>query len=108
MISPKIFSISSRTKRTTAEARLSVSQLRSASADTPAERKAYHKMYATVLYGINYAQQTGRLHAGAESMLKEISGYQYAKLVCKLTNSSSISTIADVVKYLRGEMSIEA
>lgn len=107
-INPQYFRIFSKTNRIKAEVRLNETlRFRLFDDDVPAETKTALRRVLMVLSAISWARKTGRLHASAEMMLREITGYQFAKMVCRLANSPTIKVDQDVVSYLRGGFPIE-
>jgi len=56
------------------------------------------------VYAIQYANNTGRLHTSAQTMIDNLSGYQYAKMVIKFALIGT--NINDIVHYLNGKQGL--
>lgn len=96
----KTMGIHSRTNRIKVEVRLTM-VAPFESAELP---KYLNVNVMRVFRAIQWGVTTGRLHASADAMVKEISGYQLAKLAVKLALAGY--TDNEVVQYLRGEISV--
>lgn len=92
-VSPKQFGVHSQTGRIRAEVRMELAA------------ESNHRIQM-VIYAIKWALKTGRLRHEAEKLVDNLSGYQYAKWVCKFANSKDIATHQDVVDFLNGKKAI--
>ncbi len=57
----------------------------------------------TVLLGIGYARQTGRISGSQEMNLRSMSGKEWFSLICGIYANSYIKTQADVASYISGK-----
>lgn len=102
------FGIYSKTGRVRAEVRLDTKRKQSAEDLHDAYGLYLPKHFGVqldaVLYAIEWGSKTGRLSRDAETLLDNMSGYQFSKLVVKL--SLTDATMQDVVDYLNGRKSV--
>lgn len=102
------FGVYSKTGRIRAEVRLDTKRKQSAEYLHDAYGLYLPKHFGVqldaVLYAIEWGSKTGRLSQGAETLLGNMSGYQFSKLVVKLALTDA--TMQDVVDYLNGRKSV--
>ena len=85
LLTPQNFNISARTDREIAEIRIKI-----------ASEKNYSLRYAH--YGVELARTRGILSGAVELKIRNLNGYQYAKLVCEIGNAGISQN--DTGKYL--------
>lgn len=102
------FGVYSNTGRIRAEVRLDTKRKQSAEDLHDAYNVYLPKFFGArldaVLYAIEWGSKTGRFSQGAETLLGNMSGYQFSKLVVKLALTDA--TMQDVVDYLNGRKSV--